>query len=86
MLVLVADISGFEPRTIFLVGDRHVFACLLLPFVVIRELIKQQRQRERHLKINVWDYFVIIFSSPYHLLSTEHAVNALVETAAQLDF
>lgn len=40
VLVLVADILGFEPRTIFLVGDRHVFACLLLPFVVIRELIK----------------------------------------------
>ena len=41
--------------------------------------LKQQRQREHHLKINVWGYFVIIVSSPYHLLVIEHSVNGLVE-------
>ena len=49
--------------------------------MVIRELKqrRRQRQRKRHLKINVWDYFVIIASSSYHSLLTEHPVNKLVE-------
>ena len=37
--------------------------------------LKQQRQREHHLKINVWGYFVNIVSSPYHLFLIEHSVN-----------
>ena len=48
-----------------------------------RELKQQQRQRKRHLKINIWkmvtSYFVIIASSSHPLLLTEHAANGLVE-------
>ena len=51
----------------------------------IRELKQQrrQRQRKRHLKINIWEmvgeYYVIIASSSHPLLLTEHAANGLVE-------
>jgi len=73
-----------------LVGGPTTRPSCLIPLFLkghthIRELLQQQRQRQRKRcsKINIWelngDYFAIIASSSHPLSLTEHAANGLVE-------